>query len=62
MIGHCQDCKHWDDFIKGRGACLNPKVQGWSEEIKADEAGLDDTATSLSTGPHFGCVQFEDKP
>lgn len=55
LIGHCKDCKHWQDSF-----CLRNDPQN---QISSDDwISLDCLETgALQVGPMFGCINWEAK-
>lgn len=71
MMGHCKDCKHWnedrclchaldndmEDFPYNSTPCPNEIGMAIVYSV-ADDSGLD---LGLKTGPLFGCTLFKKK-
>jgi hypothetical protein len=68
MIGHCKDCKYWEQKGKNWTTC---EAADWTEYNEAlpddgfayyasasDDSGLE---CGLKTGPYFGCIKFISK-
>ena len=76
-MGHCKDCKWWDNgekedsyywevrvqFRRGRGLCLKA-VPTWEDERDESPIVTMDCSQCLAllfTKPDFGCVLFEEE-
>lgn len=65
MIGRCKDCKWWKvEWIPRAAAemgdCVSPFVRTHNEDWASNAVcGANNGYDGITTGPDFGCVNFE---